>query len=286
MPQQTNAELSQITEQVIDLITLPEIYLKISRLMDDSYSSIDDFAEVVRHDPSLSSTVLKVVNSAFYGFSGEVDSVDRAINLIGIGQLHIIALSASAISALDCLQYPKNMLSLKTFWRCSLFTGVLARQLALLLNQSNSERFFVSGLLHEIGYLALYTKRNEITFQVAQLKQQKGINQAQAEQQILGFHYGDVGAELMSKWNLPHFFQHITQHQPFPQNVNKDALSIALLHIAHGYAHHQFIDVENELDQLIHTSVWTTTKITPDQVNQTLESTRSISADLEKIILR
>ena len=119
--------IDQSIQEITALVSLPEVYLKVRQLMDDPSSDIDDFAKVIRYDPHLSVTVLKVVNSAFYGFSGQIDSIARAVNMIGIGQLHDMVLGISAISSLD---FPNDIMPLKTFWRCSLFSGVLSRLLA------------------------------------------------------------------------------------------------------------------------------------------------------------
>ena len=286
MEQNPTPTIEQLLARVNELISLPEVYLKISHLMDDKWSTVGDFAEVIKFDPNLSATVLKVVNSAFYGFSGQIDSIARAVNLIGIGQLHIMALSVSAISALDAMEYPEDIVPLKTFWRSSLFTGVLSRQLALQSNKKNGERLFVTGLLHEIGHLILYTKFPDTARQAIQLAQQQHMNIADAEQQILGYHYGAIGAKLMDKWHLPDDFQNLTRFQPVPQDATEDKHEIALLHIAHGYAHKQFIETDIELEKLIHPSAWDETQISPEYIESILDSTLSISADMESIILR
>ncbi len=286
MNQSFTPPIEHLLKQVNELISLPEVYLKISRLMDDKWSTVGDFAEVIKYDPNLSVTVLKVVNSAFYGFSGQIDSIARAVNLIGIGQLHIMALSVSAISALDAMTYPKDIIPLKTFWRNCLFTGVLSRQLALISNIRNGERLFVTGLLHEIGHLIIYTKFPDIARQTIQRAKDESITSAEAEQQILGYHYGDIGAELMAKWHLPPDFQNLTRYQPFPEQATEDKLEVALLHIAHGYAHKQFIKPDIELEDLIHPSVWENTQITPEYIESILDTVQSISVDMERIILR
>jgi HD-like signal output (HDOD) protein len=94
--------------------------LKVRRLMDDETSEIDDFAQVIIVDPNLSTRVLKMVNSAYFGFQEPVDSITRAINMIGIGQLHNMVLGVAAISSLDL---PNDILPLKPFWHNSLYTG-------------------------------------------------------------------------------------------------------------------------------------------------------------------
>lgn len=280
------SEFEKNLEQVTELISLPEIYLKISSLMDDPTSEIDDFAEVIRFDPNLSVTVLKVVNSAFYGFSGQIDNISRAVNLMGIGQLHIIALSVSAISALDAIGYPSDIVPLKTFWRSSLFCGVLSRQLGIQLGIRKSERLFVIGLLHDIGHLVLYTKFPELARLAIQKAEDKQQNMHEAEQELLGCHYGNIGADLMGRWNLPENFQAITANQPTPQLAEQEKIETALLHIAHGYAAHQFTQPQKSLDDLIHPVVWDIAHITPQIVEESLDTARTISADMERVILK
>jgi len=276
----------QQLEQVTELISLPEVYLKISLLMDDHKSTVNDFADVIRFDPNLSMTVLKVVNSAFYGFSGQIDSIARAVNMIGIGQLNIIALSVSAISALDVMDYPKDIMPLKTFWRHSLFSGVLFRQLGLQQQIENSEKLFVIGLLHEIGHLVLYTKFSELARQTIQLSLDNNIQIHEAEQQILGCHYGQIGAQIMGKWKLPADFQKLTLFQPTPQDAVEDRKETAILNIAHAYSHRQLIQGEHDPVELINPSIWSEAQLTPEMVDETLDTARHISADLERVILK
>ena len=275
----------QQLEHVTELISLPEIYLKISYLMDDPTSDIEDFANVIRFDPNLSMTVLKAVNSAFFGFSGKVDNIDRAVGMIGIGQLNIIALSVSAVSALDAMDYPDDIVPLKTYWRSSLYVGVLSRHLAIMLKIPNSERLFVVGLLHEIGHLVLYTKFPDLARQTRQLAQDNNWPIHQAEEQILGCHYGSIGARLMEKWNLSNSFQNLTRFQPTPLAANDEKVETALLHIAHSYAHKQFINSELEVDEIVDQSIWKIANISKDLVEQSLEAVQGITADMESLIL-
>jgi HD-like signal output (HDOD) protein len=276
----------QQLDDVSELISLPEIYLKISRLMNDPTTNVDDFAEVIQFDPNLSATVLKVVNSAFYGFSGQIDNIARAINMIGIGQLHIIALSVSAFSALNVLNYPDDIIPLKTFWRSSLFTGVLARQLALQLEIKQPERLFVVGLLHEIGHLVLYTKFPDLARLAIRNAQQNQQPIHQSELQLLGYHYASIGSELMARWNLPTIFQTLARLQPTPSEATSDKIETAILHIAHGYAHKQFVTSDKELEELIEDDAWAQAKLSTEDVDKLFDEVSRMSAHMETIILR
>ncbi|NOS74800.1 MAG: HDOD domain-containing protein, partial [Methyloglobulus sp.] len=91
----THNSLEKTLKEIEGLISLPEIYLKFRQLMEDPNSSNEDFSALVGCDPNLSATVLKIVNSALFGFPGQIDNISMAINLLGIGQLHDMVLGTS-----------------------------------------------------------------------------------------------------------------------------------------------------------------------------------------------
>jgi HD-like signal output (HDOD) protein len=265
------------------LVSLPEIYLKFRRLMDDRNSTIGDFSEVVGSDPNLAGTVLKVVNSAYFGFPGQIDSISRAIALLGFGTLHHMVLGASAMTSLD---FPNDIVPLRTFWQCSLFTGVLARLLAIQLKIRNDEGLFVIGLLHEIGHLIIYSKYPRQAKEAIERRKEGKQMIHIAEQAILGFHYGQMGANLMAQWQLPTNFQVMTYFQPTLSEAPDQQLGIVLLHVAHGYAQHYFADTGQTLEQLISPEAWDTINLVPGQIQATLEKALQASSEMEKAILR
>lgn len=273
-------------QEVTELISLPEVYLKISRLMDDPGSDIKDFAKIIILDANLSAKLLNVVNSAYYGFSGRVSSVSKAISMLGTRQLLMMVLSISAIAAVSSLKIPKEIVEFRTFWRSSLLSGTLSRLLAKRLNIRSNETLFTLGLLHEIGHLFLYSKFPDLALQAIQLSKDKEMRIDQAEQQILDCHYGIIGAKLMGHWQLPENFQYSIRFQPTPQQATKHKIEISILHIAHAYAHKQFIEPDKELQQLIDPYVWDVLKLSPEIVEQTLEAALTASAEMELAILK
>lgn len=262
--------VEQTLSEINGLISLPEIYQKIRQLMDDPKSDIDHFARVVSSDPNLTATVLRVANSAFFGFPGKIDSINRAVNLLGVGQLHDMVLGTSAIASLDL---PNDIMPLRTFWRFSLFSGVLTRLLASQLKIPRGERLFVIGLLHEIGHLVIYSKYPEQALQAIDTVLAGEQMLHDAEQQLLGQHYGEIGARLMDQWRLPVNFQEIVHFQPTPEQAKNYSIETALLHVAHGYAQKVICNSQQSLDQLIAPVVWKVLDLTPDQVESTLDNT-------------
>ena len=265
-----------------ELISLPDIYLKIRQLMDDPRSDIVDFADIVKVDPGLSSKVLKVVNSAYYGFSAPIENMMQAVNMIGIAQLHNMVLGVSAVSALDL---PNDFVSLKSLWQSSLFCGVLSRQLAPEAGVRQGESLYIVGLLHDIGHLLLYAKFPDYAHKILRLVREEGATQQNAENQILGCHYGQIGELIMKSWNLSPGFQTLTRLQPTPLQATSEQKETALLHLSHGYAYQRYIDNDKFLDDLIQPEVWGLLNLSQDQVKGSLDVALEISADLEKVIL-
>jgi HD-like signal output (HDOD) protein len=274
--------IEQRLQEVTELISLPEVYLKVRRLMDDPHSDIYDFAEVISVDPNLSSRVLKVVNSAYFGFPEPVDSISRAVNLIGIGQLHNMVLGISAISSLEL---PNDILPLDTFWRASLFSGVLARLLAEQMKLAKSEHLFIAGLLHEIGHLVLYSKFPLQALAAQQLAETQGKQIHVAEMQVLGCHYGDIGAMLMANWNLSETLQTLTRNQPVPANASDLEVESTLMHLAHACAHAEATDSGAAADTSLDAEILDLTGLSQEELEISLGDARSISADMEKVIL-
>ena len=91
----SKAVVTQALASVGDIATLPEVTVKIIEIVEDSRSTVRDLHEVIKRDPALSTKVLKVVNSAFYGLPGQIASVDRAIILLGLSAVKNIAIAAS-----------------------------------------------------------------------------------------------------------------------------------------------------------------------------------------------
>lgn len=274
--------IEQRLREVTELISLPEVYLRVRRLMDDPAADIYAFAEVISVDPNLSGRVLRLVNSAYFGFSEPVESISRAVSMIGIGQLHNMVLGISAVSS---LALPNDILPLKTFWRASLYSGVLARLLADKLRLAKSDYLFIAGLLHEIGHLVLYAKFPLQALAAQQLAEDQGQQIHEAEMQLLGYHYGDVGAMLMANWNLSQNMQALTRNHPNPVAASDKQIETALLHLAHACARSRALENPGLADNTIGAEVRAMIGLTREEIEESLDEAGSVSADMEKVIL-
>lgn len=273
--------IEQTLEDIKGLISLPEVYQKIRELMDDPNSDIDQFVAVVSSDPNLAATVLKVANSAFFGFPGKIDSISRAVNMLGLGQLHDLVLATSAIVSLDL---PNDIMPLRTFWRFSLFSAALTRLLASQLKIPRGERLFIIGLLHEIGHLIMYAKYP----QQARLAMANAQNDQHmlhlSEQNMLGLHYGEIGAKLLAMWQLPSNFQNIVHYQPTPEIAEEQIVETTLLHVVHGFAQKLIFNNQQPIETLINPDAWEILKLTPEQIDGSLETALQACLDMEKLM--
>ncbi len=274
---------TELVRGVSNLISLPEIYLRIRELVDDPSADLEDFSNVVITDPNLSSSVLRVVNSAFFGFGGQIDTISRALNFFGIGQLHDLVLSISAVNSFSDIS--NEFIDMTEFWRRSVFCGVLTRILGSECNIRGSERLFVIGLLHEVGQLILFSELPDQSKKA--LVQSEGEAQllCEAQREIIGFDYAQVGAELMQLWNLPNNFQEITACHTEPNSADQCVIESCLLHIAHAYGIALALEEESEnYLQRIDPFTWKSTGLDAEKINALLPEAQTQAQEVFELI--
>ena len=159
------------------------------------------------------------------------------------------------------------------------------RLLAEQLSLNDGEGLFIIGLLHQLGQLVIYSKYPDQAKKAILSAKESGQRVDMAEQHILGFHYGHVGAKLMTQWRLPVSFSIITYFQPTPVDVPVHRLETALLHLVHGYACY-YLDNDEKLDQLITPEVWNILNILPEQVETVFQQAVIVSSALENILVK
>lgn len=212
------------------LVSLPEVYFKVRDLMDDPSSSINDFTQVVEVDTALAARVLRMANSAFFGFSTKIDNISKAINIMGVSQLHDLVLSTSATSAFKGLHI--DLMDMHRFWSHSIHCAVYSRLLAAECQVVDSDRLFVTGLLHDIGHLLMYSHFPEQCADILQKAKDKNVAVEEIEQQVLGFDAAEVGAELLHVWLLPDNFVRVVGRQNTPDEAEKFRQDTCILHLA------------------------------------------------------
>jgi len=193
----------EYAEKAEKLCVLPDVYLRLKEVMDDQQSTLADIADIVCLDPALSSTLLKIANSALFNFPREIDSISRAIMVLGIEEVHILVNTYGITTTFS--QTKQTGIDIDRFWEvsvdCALICKFLSQKLGL-----NNEGIFLSGLLHNIGELAVAQIAGEkgeskkVTYCQAYDKEETPW---QRQQDVFGFTYADCGAALLKLWQLP-----------------------------------------------------------------------------------
>jgi HD-like signal output (HDOD) protein len=178
---------------------LPDACFKIKGLMENEDSSIEDFANVISVDPSMTSRLLQIANSAIYSFPGEISTISRAITIIGTQAIYNMMLVDVAATAFK--HFSNQAIDLKRFWRMSIFCGLAAKNLAIKAGIRDIERLFVAGLLQNFGELIVA----KISPELAQQCEKYSPEQLpwSLQQRFLGFTYTEVSAELLKIWQIP-----------------------------------------------------------------------------------
>lgn len=219
-----------LVKESVELLSLPDVYIRLRDVINSPDSSMADVAEVIAFDPSITARLLKLVNSPFYGLVAKVDTITHAINLLGTQQIHDLVLATSIIDSFS--GFTNDYFNIYDFWFNGVYCAVTARLLAYYCKDIDTERPFVAGLLHNIGHLVTYQIIPVESRTAIEVALDKHINIAMAERELLGFDYAEVGAELMREWKLPRSLQEITQFHIEPEKAVDFPLETAITHIA------------------------------------------------------
>lgn len=192
-------QASEYAIQANGSFALPDACFKVKSLMEDESSVIEDFANVISVDPSMTSRLLKIANSAIYSFQGEISTISRAITIIGTQAIYNMMLVDVAASAFK--HFSNQAIDLKRFWRMSVFCGLASKNLGIKAGIRDIERLFVAGLLQNFGELLVAKITPELAQQCEQYAEE--TLPWSLQQQVLGFTYTDISAELLRIWLIP-----------------------------------------------------------------------------------
>jgi putative nucleotidyltransferase with HDIG domain len=190
-----------IAQNRIKLPEMPSTAFELNEVVADPFASVHRIAEVVNKSPSLAALLLRIVNSSFYGFPSKIDSISRAVTLIGTREITGLALGISIVNVFK--DVPKDILDMSSFLRHSMACGIISRILAANKNLPQTEQLFVCGLLHDIGRLVVYQYFPD---QAKALLNQAATSDKlfyQLENSCLGGKHTLIGKYLLKTWKLP-----------------------------------------------------------------------------------
>ncbi len=290
----TNPERDKVVleaiQEISHIATLPEITLKIIRLVEDPDSTAQDLNNVISNDPALGARILKVVNSAFYGLPGQIGSINRAIVLLGLNAVKNIAIAASLAKLFRGGQICPGF-NARDLWTHSIAVGTATRLLAGKAGLGLPDEAFLAGLIHDIGIMVeMQARRPKFVEVIEKLEANPELTLREAEAESLGADHEAFGAALCKTWKFPASFAYVTgwHHRPLELAEQHRTLA-AIVHIADvlcakaGLGFTRSVEVED-----IATEVWESVSLTPqagewclEQMDEALDEAKTLLSTSE-----
>lgn len=163
-----------------------------------------DLNKVISLDPVLLAKVMRLINSAYYGLPQEITSLARAIVMLGINTVKNLALSTAVLATMQKTRTANSVLNMDAFWLHSLAVGTASKLIAKARgeNPQNLENYFIAGLLHDIGKIALNNRLPEDYLQVILEADRGRMSLVEAERMVLGFTHEEAGLLIVQTWRL------------------------------------------------------------------------------------
>lgn len=224
----------KIRSRDIKLPESPSMIFKLNDTIADPFASADDIAQVISKSPGLSALLLRIVNSAFYGFPSRIDSVTRAVTIIGSKEISALAVGITTMEIFKDI--PKTVFDMQGFTHHSLACGVFARILAAGGNIRNTEQLFVSGLLHDIGRMVIFKYFPKHAGLMLSGASDGKASLYDIEKAVLGFRHTDIAADLFEKWKFPVALSQnvVYHHRPM---AAQDPVKAAIIHLSDIIVH-------------------------------------------------
>lgn len=224
----------ELVAKVSQLVSLPEVCYRVNEMLDDPQVTSTQVGRVIRLDPALTARLLKIVNSALYGFRSRIDTVSQAVTIIGLEELRSLVMASSANVVFNRIS--TDLVDMDSFWHHSVYTSLVARNLAAQCNLPGRETTFVTGLLHDVGQLVIYNQLPRQAGEILARIDERENTTCAIEREVLGFDHTEVGAELLQLWELPQSLWEPVRFHHTPAESEAFPRQSALLHIANAIA--------------------------------------------------
>ncbi len=260
------SNIESLLSRVKELPALPQIYTRVTTLLDDVNASANKIGEVVQTEPSIASRILRMVNSAYYGLPYSVTSIPQTITLIGRDRLKDILIGTLLAGLFKNIE--NENFSMDTFWKHSIKTAIIARHIAMQsAHVLDHEALFTAGLLHDIGRLVIAGQLQEEQAQIETMTAEGGLDIIEAEITVLGFDHTDLSKALLQKWRLPDLLvsavknHHETDH--FGPFADTNCIVYLANHLSNGSPPAEEEDLLPILDKITN---WEQAKCPVDQI--------------------
>jgi HD-like signal output (HDOD) protein len=199
----SESELHTALTRYKDLPTLPDVVARVMQIVSNPLTTAEDLNQVISLDPALTFKILRLANSAFYGFPREITTITQAVTTLGFNTIRNLALSVS-VHKMMFADREKGLFSYRDFWKHCVAVGVCARILAVRIGYKNEENAFTAGFLHDIGKSLLERMDHASFLSAIEVSRSESRALWMTEQDLLGVDHAAVGGRLAEIWNLSH----------------------------------------------------------------------------------
>ncbi len=278
--------IKDLLANTTEIITFPDVALRINTMVEDQDCSVVEIGEVIKQDPALTVKLLKLANSSYFGFRAEIETVARAVTVLGTQKVRDLALGISAGNAFS--KVSNDIQSMENYWRHSILCGLSASALAAKSEEASPDAAFTAGLLHDIGQLIIFNQEPELSKQaLLMVEDETDVSEMnQAEQLLLGFDHAELGGTLARNWNLPERLISCIQYHHDPQQAGDYIVDASLIHISNSLAimaevhSHDFTDAPP-----IEPFAWEQVRVSPDIAPEIIDSVVENADELLKVLM-
>lgn len=233
MPALSSVEIDKLLGKIDSLPTLPHLANSLVQVVTSSNTSARDVAKIVSFDQSFTFKILRLVNSAFYGFPSKIGTVTHATAILGFNVIRSLALS---ITVFDMFRGESFGFDRTAFWKHSIGVGACARLIARKIHYREPEEIFVAGLLHDIGKVVMDKYMHDEFLMVLKAVNERGLSIREAELDVLGVDHAKIGGKIADRWNLPPMLREVIRHHHDPPadmaNAFEQGKIIGAIHMA------------------------------------------------------
>ncbi len=208
----TNQSLDKIIDDLPTLPSMPNIIFEALAVIGNPRSSIRQLSRIISKDLSITTEILKMVNSAYYGFPSQITTINQAMALLGLENVRGVIFGAATKPMLTTY-------SGRTLWVHSIRCAVGCQMLSKGLGMGNPDEAFVVGLLHDVGKTVMEIYDRNRMKELSRLVNM-GADQLYMEQTLFGFLHTEAGAALASKWKLPNVIIDCIRYHHNPQDTD------------------------------------------------------------------
>ncbi len=224
-------DLDSVVQSVNELPSLPQVALEVMRLTRDPNTSARELNDVICQDQALTANMLRLANSAYYGFPRLIGTVGEAVVLLGFQTVRSIILTAALGDTLS-KEVKAYSLEKGELWRHSIGVATAGRMIAMKAGYKYQDLAYTAGLLHDVGKIVLADYLDIYCTEVMEKVSADKVSFSDAECEILGIDHAQTGGEVAKKWNFPaEIVEAITYHHT-PDLAVQDPKLTAITHIA------------------------------------------------------